>query len=171
MKRHGGWFSAAVVVVLASSLLLAGDAPKRDEARTAVPADDAMAKAELNWAKGVALDFLQAVTGNQQSPNRAALSEASAMALLTPEFARLLETTKRPDGNPFERQAGYSNPKITSEALAPNGSEATFVGMAMGVGASEGWQADFKLRLVKETSNGSWSIRFFLIQEHEPKGK
>jgi hypothetical protein len=124
-----------------------------------VSGDEATRDAGVKWAKRVAMDFLETAceTGHY----------ADIAGLLSPDLARAVSEDSR---WPF---AGlYCDPRFTSEELAPNGSEVLFTGVLK---ATEyyhdagGQDADFTLRVAKESASGKWSIRFLRVKEREEK--
>jgi hypothetical protein len=127
--------------------------------------DDAKRKAELAWARRIAVDFLETATnidGTQTRP-------VEALGLLTPELARGLQDDK--GWNWLDSLAHYVHgPQISTEELAPNGSEAIFTGTLKGNDGNPGRR--FILRVAKESENGKWSIRFLkLLPAKEGKEK
>jgi hypothetical protein len=103
---------------------------------------------DLKWAKQVAADFLDSLYGAE--------GNKIAMGLLSPEMAK---TFQDPD-QLWRAYGGYSAWIILDQDLAPNGSEAMFLGNL------KGWdcQGVFVVRVAKEPS-GRWSIRYLRIHE------
>jgi hypothetical protein len=126
---------------------------------------------ELNWARQIADDFWAALV-NQDAEQ--------AAGLLSRDLARALITYQRWGGvngelhevNPpayLTRLASQYGPETAisfqSSEVAPNQSEVVFRGALTGKDRQGDTVAsEFTLRVAKEESGGTWSIRFFLIK-------
>lgn len=121
-----------------------------------VLADQAGEKVDQNWAKQLAMDFLEAATSSHPS---------AAIGLLTPQLSKSLEADKKL----LDRWSGgcYSSPEITSEERSPVGNEIRYSGVLKG-DRDRGWgDADFTLRLTRDSHDRCWFIRYFQLKPHE----
>jgi hypothetical protein len=105
---------------------------------------------ELKWAKGVAIDFLAAMTAGQLE--QAEMLLAAELRKRVPMVPWLLDA--RFDG------LGKSY-TITEEQIAPDRDEASFKGVLQG----EKREAPFSLRVVREKSSGLWRVNYFRYDE------
>jgi hypothetical protein len=117
---------------------------------------EAKSKAELQWAKRVATDFLEA----------ACAGKPVAVGLLSPALAKAMGQ---------ELQAIYAplsgmRATITSRKVAPNRCEVIFAGALKENeelrNAKWHFQGRFKLRVAKEIG-GTWNIRFVDVTVRE----
>jgi hypothetical protein len=59
----------------------------------------------------------------------------------------------------------FHAPKIVSEEVSPNGSEVIFSGLLRGSDSIVSADADFILRVAKESEGGKWSVRLLRLEE------
>ena len=147
MRHIVAWGTLAMV------LLAAAFSPAEQKAK---PAD------ELKWARQVVADFFEATAD----------SPAAAAGLLSPELAKSIQSN--PHAYTFLdqiRRWRYKEWKITSEEVAPDGTEIICRGVVKGNKELFWPDADFKLRVAKESRKGKWSIRYMRIQERPRKEK
>jgi hypothetical protein len=113
-------------------------------------------RAELDWAKQTATDFLGAYL---HGPT------IQAVQLLTPEFRKL-------PGDVLEailldaRNSGFRRAEVKTELLAPGRNEAVFRGELFTEKADR--VADFTVR-VSKGSEGTWRVSFFRFEERAAK--
>jgi hypothetical protein len=132
--------------------LLANDYSRGGE--KAKPADD------LKWAKQVVADFFEATAD----------SPTTAAGLLSPGLANAMSADPRAYTFMDQiRRWNYKEWKVTSEEVAPDGTEIILRGVVKGNKELSWPDADFKLRVAKEAVRGTWSIRYMRIQERWPK--
>ena len=112
---------------------------------------DAKKQAELKWAKGVAADFLAAVT---------AAENVEAAQLMTADYKKATrDLTNWLLQVPNEQlRKGHT---ITDEQIAPDLDEASFKGLLQG----EKREADYSLRVVREKDNGRWRVAYFRFEK------
>jgi len=147
-----------------SVLLLAGSAPPK-------VGDEGKRAEELKWARGIAMDFF-AVAGR---------SRAEAEGLLSPEFFKAVSEQR--DWTFFGEldKHDWNDPKITTEEMAPNGNEVILKGTLKRTEyviernedntersrREKTLEADFTVRIVRESPDGVWRIRYVRIRERE----
>jgi hypothetical protein len=130
--------------VIASLFVLVLGAP--------APGDEKADKkqAELKWAKGVATDFLKAVTASENE---------QAEQLMTADLKKSVG-----DANWLLRVYNAQLRKghtITEEQIAPDQDEASFKGLLQG----EKHEADYSLRVVREKDSGRWRVAYFHFEK------
>jgi hypothetical protein len=123
--------------------------------------DDVKKKAEVNWARGVADDFLKALENQDH---------ANIQTLLTPEYAKLLtnlDPQKREPADIVIQKALYPRTwSITAEDISPDRDEAVFEGE---FGYRDETKAKaFALRIVKGKEAGGWRICFLSVEDKKP---
>jgi hypothetical protein len=130
-----------------------GPAPVKPARRAAGPKKHS----DLTWAKGVADDFLAAWVGGDN---------AEAEMLFTEELKKRYE--RYPQGTSLAtrlldgKSAGLAAGTITNEQIAPDEDEARFTGKLTGERNGKPIEAEFALRVVKES--GKWRIAYFRQQ-------
>lgn len=144
------------VSVLAAIAVASADAP----ARAADKPEPGRKAAELQWAAGVASDFLTCVIE---------IDGVNAPLLLSAEFRKQFATAAELE-NWLSRAANENLRKgfeITTRELAPDQDDALFRGTLSG----EKKTAGFTLRLTKEKDGGKWRVTYFvfkLVEEPKP---
>jgi hypothetical protein len=149
---------------LVSVVLLAGTAPPK-------AGEEEKRADELKWAKGITLDFF-AVAGR---------SRADAEGLLSPELSKAV--SERGFWTFLDElfKHNWNEPKITTEEMAPNGNEVILKGTlkrteydiernednTVRSRREKTLEADFTLRIVRESADGVWRIRYVRIKERE----
>lgn len=152
MRLLGSWLIASLVILGILTPAFGGDAKGAED---------------LKWAKRIATEFLEVVTADPSGEKI-----MNFTGLLSPELAKSLPQAS---WDIFLGQvwSHYHQAKITSEEMAPNRSEVIFTGILKGKkNFAEGNNfpdADFTLRVAKESENGRWSIRFIRIRERAAK--
>lgn len=105
---------------------------------------------ELNWAKGVAVDFLAAVRTTDTD---------QAIALLSTELKK--QTDLRNWLLSVANAGLRKDARITVEDISPDQDETSFKGELTG----DKHVANFSMRVVKEKDSGKWRISFFRFDE------
>jgi hypothetical protein len=132
---------------------------------------DEKGNAELKWTRVIALDFF-AVAGG---------SRAEAEGLLSPEFFKALSEPRFRDFFDELNKHDWNDPKITTEEMALNGNEVILKGTLKRTDydiernedntvrsrREKTLEADFTLRIVRESADGVWRIRYVRIKERE----
>jgi len=118
--------------------------------------------AELKWAKGVAVDFLDAAF-NGHLEQAESLIDSSLKA----SFAREGEKRLREWLNNSIAIRGFRAPVFQSETIAPDQDEASFQGTFQGNEKS----FSFSLRVVKDKESGKWRVSYFRFSERNEKPK
>jgi hypothetical protein len=121
--------------------------------RTAAAVDVPEKKAaELNWAKGVAEDFLEAAFAGKTEQAQSLIDGTLKSAFAKEGEHRLSEWL-----NNSIAIRGFQSPVMQQEAISPDQDEASFKGS---------FQADktvmqFSLRVSKDKENGKWRMSYF----------
>jgi hypothetical protein len=118
----------------------------------ATPSNQKSKTADLQWAKGVALDFLKSASGGAQPSAIALTSPELAKAILAETYPNLLQT----------RAFAFKDATIISEEASPDGTEVIFKGRLKYAEFLKVEDGKFKLRLVN--AHGKWSIRFIDVE-------
>jgi hypothetical protein len=135
MKR-----STLLAVVLIASPLAYGD-------------DKASSKAEIEWAKGVVTDYLEAA--------RVGGDHRQARRLLTAELRKAYEKDEFPQ--PF--QCYIQKWEFSKNKIAPDKNEVVLEGIISGVYGETHPKVAFTVRVVKEKLSGQWRIDYFLFKK------
>jgi len=118
-------------------------------------------KLELDWAKGVATDFLKAVRATEAP---------QARQLLVPELRK-----QYPGAIEFPFPLGSGGTidgwQFAKEQMAPDRDEVVIEGKATGKNAEKEYESSFSLRVVKCKDSGRWRIDYFLIEQCVAKSK
>jgi hypothetical protein len=127
-------------------------------------------KAEVNWARRVVLDLVE------ECQKARHVSSSAARGLLSPEFADSMRAADAATNWTVLDDLGCSshNPKLTSEEVAPNGSEVIFTYSLTFDGPGRGdikGDAIVTFRVAKDSENGKWCVRFIHIKKPESKNK
>ena len=162
MKKLGWSVLTGALLVIATSLLVAGNATNKESSKPIDKVGAAMTpegKADLKWARGVAMDFLEAES------NRS----GSSCGLLSPELFRAVRDAAIQNKSSY-LSTGFTNvdfkATITSEEVSPNGHEVIFAGILKDNG-TDFPDVDFRLRVVRESAQGKWMIRFIKATERK----
>ncbi len=118
----------------------------------------------MAWAKRIVTDFLDAAVSVDRDDQRC----PEVVGLLSTEYAEAIKSDKRWSFLDIIPEQRYSSPKITSEEIAPNGSEIIFAGTMTN---KKGREATFTVRVARESEKGKWSIRYFRLKEEEKPAK
>jgi hypothetical protein len=127
--------------------------------QAACTADASDKKAEeLQWAKGVATDFLDAAFNGD-------LEQAESLidSSLKKVFAEEGENRLREWLNNSIAVQGFREPAIQSEEIAPDQDEASFKGDFK----ADETQFQFSLRVIKDNESGKWRVSYFQFTEQE----
>jgi hypothetical protein len=129
-------------------------------------AGEAGKKAEIDWAKGVALEFLQITTDRKRAKSDEPTDTAG---LLSAEAYNGFKDHK--GASQLWKLGKYTSANILKQAVSPDGCEVIFSGkLEHNRWAEEqGMEADFRLRVAKVASSGQWQIRSILVMEREKK--
>jgi hypothetical protein len=126
---------------------------------------------QLKWAKGIADDFWRAVFAFQAEQAAGLLSPELSKSLVTQEWSGAGEGHRLLD-LPAGEWLGKRLPRgpdvivaFDSQELSPEGSEVVFRGHLMGKAGDEEVNANFTMRLVRESAGGKWCIRFLLVTD------
>ncbi len=141
-----------VFVLSLGGAVLAGDGAPNPARSPAQP--EAKKKSELEWARGVADDFLAACIGGDN---------AEAEMLLTTELKKRYE--RYPNTIPLATRlldvsyAGLTTARISHEQMAPGEDECRITGKLTGKRNGKPIESDFALRVVKD--EGKWRVSYF----------
>jgi hypothetical protein len=117
---------------------------------------------ELEWAKGVAEDFLAAaIAGDSRS------AELLVDTTMKASFARKGESALSYWLNNSVAIQHFSQPAIAKEAISPDDDEAVFRGTMQRSEPKEVY--DFAVRVVKEKDGGKWRVSMFRFSPAEGK--
>jgi hypothetical protein len=111
-------------------------------------------QSELQWARGVADDFLAAWIGGHNAEAEMLLTEDlkkryERYPQCTPLATRLLDV----------KYAGLTAGTILTERIAPDEDETRFTGKLTGTRNGKPIESEFSLRVVKES--GKWRVTYF----------
>ncbi len=110
---------------------------------------------EMEWAKGVAEDFLEAaIKGDDRS------AESLVDTTMKARFAREGESALSNWLNNSVAIQHFSQPEISTESMSPDDDEAAFRG-TMQRQADPKEPFEFSLRVVKEKESGKWRVSMF----------
>lgn len=124
-------------------------------------AGDAKAQAELQWAQGVAQDFLESLTDNS----------VVDYGLLTPELRQALDLGTLLPRFVTDRTKAYESYQITSSRMAPDCNEARISGVLKDRRSRDVRDVAFVLRVAKDTKNGVWTIRSIQLKQRAAEKK
>jgi hypothetical protein len=116
---------------------------------------------ELQWAKGIASDFMDAGFKRQYR---------QAVSLMSADMRKNLTVPEGPETfmvNRFGYTLDQARDKfdVDSGEISPAGDEAVFRGTCSG----EGGQAEFTIRVVKEQDSGKWRVNYFVLGDIKKK--
>ncbi|VTS01044.1 unnamed protein product [Gemmata massiliana] len=111
-------------------------------------------KAEVEWAKEVAVDFIKAIQTQEY---------IQARRLLTPELAKEFE--KRVPDAPAPLDVGrFTSWEFDADKVSPDKDEVAVRGRLRGKDGLIEHTSAFSIRLVKAKEPGRWRIDFFLFE-------
>lgn len=119
------------------------------------PAKDDRKKAEVEWAKDVAVDFLKAIKSQQGS---------KANRLFTPDLAKQYEN-QSVDVSPPLNVGRFSAWEFDPEKVSPDKAEVVVRGRLTGKYEKTEFTSAFTIRVVKTTEPGLWRIDYFLFEK------
>jgi hypothetical protein len=155
MKIQGYPLIATTALILLCPTLIASEAVN-DKGAKATNQRPTKNKNAMMWARGVAVDFLEAITTDQYQ---------AAWGLLSPEFAQGIKAKESYEKGQYRFDAAfYCEPKILSEEVSPNGNEVLFAGRLKTTVPSRP-DGVFRLRVSRGSGTSNWSVRYLSIQE------